>query len=234
MIANITEPLPQVRHSLLWFILGCHDPLRWSLILLHPFCRREHQGTETECRFHEGKQKDMLDLKSGTCFGSRSLGKSTLRKYPLCLDWKGSWGFLDSSGGKESACNAGDPGSISGSGRSPGEGHRNPLQYSCLENFHVQRSLEGYSPWGHKESDTTEWLSTAQRVVGSSWRGMKKKILRQRKVLLWEAPYYVNAIELEWLMSGGEKELPEEPHPCLRCPDPPRSLPEFLKIWELI
>ena len=130
MIANITEPLPQVRHSLLWFILGCHDPLRWSLILLHPFCRREHQGTETECRFHEGKQKDMLDLKSGTCFGSRSLGKSTLRKYPLCLDWKGSWGFLGSSGGKESACNAGDPGSISGSGRSPEERIGFPLQYS--------------------------------------------------------------------------------------------------------
>ena len=36
--------------------------------------------------------------------------------------------------GKESACNAGDPGSIPASGRSPGEGNGNPLQYSCLEN----------------------------------------------------------------------------------------------------
>ena len=36
--------------------------------------------------------------------------------------------------GKESACCAGDPGSIPGSGRSPGEGNGNPLQYSCLEN----------------------------------------------------------------------------------------------------
>ena len=35
---------------------------------------------------------------------------------------------------KVSACNAGDPGSIPGSGRSPGGGHGNPLQYSCLEN----------------------------------------------------------------------------------------------------
>ena len=42
--------------------------------------------------------------------------------------------FPDSSVGKESACNAGDPGSIPGSGRSPGEGNGNPLQYSCLEN----------------------------------------------------------------------------------------------------
>ena len=39
-----------------------------------------------------------------------------------------------SSDGKASACNAGDPGSILGSRRSPGEGNDNPLQYSCLEN----------------------------------------------------------------------------------------------------
>ena len=43
-------------------------------------------------------------------------------------------GFPCSSIGKESACNAGDPGSIPGSGRSLGEGNGNPLQYSCLEN----------------------------------------------------------------------------------------------------
>ena len=47
------------------------------------------------------------------------------------MDFKG---FPRSSVGKESACNAGDLGSIPGSGRSPGEGNRNPLQYSCLEN----------------------------------------------------------------------------------------------------
>ena len=43
-------------------------------------------------------------------------------------------GFPGSSDGKESACNAGYPGLISGLGRSPGEGNGNPLQYSCLEN----------------------------------------------------------------------------------------------------
>ena len=63
------------------------------------------------------------------------------------------------SDGKESACNAGDLGSIPGSGRSPGGGHVNPLQYSCLENPHGQRSLTSYSPWGRKESDMTEQLS---------------------------------------------------------------------------
>ena len=46
-------------------------------------------------------------------------------------------------------------------GRSPGAGHGSPLQYFCLENPHVQRRLVGYSPWGHKELDMTEQLSTA-------------------------------------------------------------------------
>ena len=79
-----------------------------------------------------------------------------------------SWlGFPGDSEGKESACNAGDLGSIPGLGRSPGEGNGNQFcQYSFLENPHGQRSLAGYSPWGHKESDTTEWLSTAQH---KSW-----------------------------------------------------------------
>ena len=43
-------------------------------------------------------------------------------------------GFPGGSDGKESACNVGDPGSIPGFGRSPGEGHGNQLQYFCLEN----------------------------------------------------------------------------------------------------
>ena len=64
-------------------------------------------------------------------------------------------GFPGGSVSKESACNTGDLGSIPRLGRSPGEGNGNPLQYSCLENPHGQRSLAGCSPWGHKESDTT-------------------------------------------------------------------------------
>ena len=65
-------------------------------------------------------------------------------------------GFPGGSDGKESACNVGDPGSIAGLGRFPGGGHGNPLQYSCLENPHGQRSLVGYSLWGCKELDVTE------------------------------------------------------------------------------
>ena len=54
--------------------------------------------------------------------------------------------------GKASACSAGDLGLIPGSGRSPGEGNGNLLQYFCLENS------MGYNPWSCKESDTTEQL----------------------------------------------------------------------------
>ena len=66
--------------------------------------------------------------------------------------------FPGSSPGKESTCNAGDPSSMPGLGRSPGGEHGIPLQYSCLENPHGQRNLTGYSPWGCKESNTTEQL----------------------------------------------------------------------------
>ena len=60
-------------------------------------------------------------------------------------------GFLGSSNGKESACNAGDLGSTPGSGRSPG-GHSNPLQYSSLEN----------------STDKGAWWSPVHRVA-KSW-----------------------------------------------------------------
>ena len=84
---------------------------------------------------------------------------------PICPFVLVSWCFPGGSGSKESTCSVGDPSSIPGLGRSPGGGHGNPLQYSCLENPHGQGSLAGYSPWGHKESDTTEQLSTAQPEV---------------------------------------------------------------------
>ena len=55
--------------------------------------------------------------------------------------------------------NAGDAGSIPGLGRYSGEGNDNPFQYSCLENP-MDSGAAGYSTWGHKESVTTEVLST--------------------------------------------------------------------------
>ena len=63
-------------------------------------------------------------------------------------------GFPGGSDGKESACNAGDQGSIPGLGRSPEEGYGYPLQYSCLKNYGQRR----HSPWCHKELNLIEWL----------------------------------------------------------------------------
>jgi len=116
-------------------------------------------------------------------------------------------GFPDRSAGKESAYNAGDPGSISELGSSPEERIGYPFQYSwaslvdqtiknltamqetwvqslnwgffslekematnssiLAREFHGQRRLVGYSPWGHKESDMTERLSTAPQNLSS-------------------------------------------------------------------
>ena len=76
----------------------------------------------------------------------------SLHMLQITLIFSFTTGFPGISAGKESACNAGDPGSIPGLGRSPGEGNGYPLQYSSLE-FH-----ELYLR-GHNESDRTERLS---------------------------------------------------------------------------
>ena len=57
---------------------------------------------------------------------------------------------------------------IPGSGRSPGRGHGNPFQYSCLENPHGQRSLVGYSPQGRKESSMTERTTVSAVILNNS------------------------------------------------------------------
>ena len=72
-------------------------------------------------------------------------------------------GFPGGSVVQNPPANAGDTidmGSIPGLGRSSGVGNGNPLQYSCLGNSNGQRSLAGYSPRGHKDSDTTERAHT--------------------------------------------------------------------------
>ena len=74
------------------------------------------------------------------------IGFSSLGRFPGGLD------------GKASAGNAGDLGSIHGSGTSPGEGNGNPLQYSSLEIPWMEKPGGLHSPWGPKELDTTERL----------------------------------------------------------------------------
>ena len=70
--------------------------------------------------------------------------------------WMQTGSFSGSSDGKESACSVGDPSSIPGLGRSPGEGNDKPLQCSYLENPTDGRTLQ--TLWSHKESDKTEQL----------------------------------------------------------------------------
>ena len=97
-------------------------------------------------------------LSTETCFGSKDTNRLRAKGWRKISHMNGdleNWsgctdtGFPRSSVGKESACSAGDSGLIPGSGRSPGEGNGNPLQYSCLEN-----PMDG-GAHGLQESDTT-------------------------------------------------------------------------------
>ena len=91
--------------------------------------------------------------------------------------------FPSGARGKEPACQCRrltEVGSIPGWGRSPGGGHGNPLQYSCLENPHGQRSLAGYSPWGLKALDMTEWLTQHSMDLYRQWGGVLPVMLRNQ------------------------------------------------------
>ena len=86
-------------------------------------------------------------------------------------------GFAHSSVGKESACNAGDLGSIPGSGRSPGEGNGNPLQYSCLENpmdrGAWQATVHGVARVGHNLATK---LPRSQDTAGLGLQGAAAEV----------------------------------------------------------
>ena len=99
-------------------------------------------------------------------------------------------GFHGSSAGKESTCNVGVLGSIPGLERSPGERKCYPLQYSGLENS------MGYSLWGGKESDMTEWLSFS--LLLSHW-GSPKQLYSHKKNKLKSPVNFIAVIQLFFL-----------------------------------
>ena len=129
---------------------------------------------------------------------------SILNKIP-----RASKGFPGSSVGKESTCNAGDPSSIPGSGRSPGERIGYPLQYSWASlvaqlvknlpamwetwvgkiSWRRERlptpvfwpgEFHGlYSPRGRKESDATEWLSLSNKIPNFQVFGVESVVLKK-------------------------------------------------------
>ena len=97
-------------------------------------------------------------------------GHINLRKQELLFHFTIAHFIMDFPGGsdgKESAWNMGDLGSIPGLWRSPGEGNGYPPVF-LPRKFHEQRSLVGYSPWGHKESDTTHFHFTIVRSPSDS------------------------------------------------------------------
>ena len=107
-------------------------------------------------------------------------------------------GFPGGLGGKESVCNVGDLG-----WEDPLE-HGNPLQYSCLENPHGQRSLVDYSPWGCKESGTTEHLSTAQHIQFCMrvWSVQPHGLYSTRLLCPWVSPGRNTGVGCHFLLQG--------------------------------
>ena len=146
------------------------------------------KGSQTFCRFHERRIFPIAHISSSkvysvpvcvyVCMSLVTQSYPTLYDPMDCsllgsfahgilqariLEWvamPSSRASSQSRAQSQVSCNAGDVGSIPGSGRCPGRGHGNPLQYSCLENPWA-RSLVGYIPWGCKESDTTKVTSHA-------------------------------------------------------------------------
>ena len=90
-------------------------------------------------------------------------------------------GFPDGSVGKESTCNIGDGGSIPGLGRSPGGGHGNPLQYSCLEN----------------PMDRRAWRATVHRVAESDTTKATEHSRRRSLLLMAQRPKYLKRADVE-------------------------------------
>ena len=86
--------------------------------------------------------------------GERSISVSFCPAEAVLIPLRGDYDSLVAQDGKESACNAGDPGSIPGLGKSPGEENGNPLQYSCLGN----------------PMDGGTWQTTVHRVAKSQTR----------------------------------------------------------------
>ena len=98
--------------------------------------------------------------------------------------------------GKESAYNAGDVGSVSGSGRSPGEGNSNPLQYSFLGNPMDRGAWRLQSMGSQKESDTTKWLNNNKYTNTPIESSVSTLILRKLKEFNFQGKFHQRRVSL--------------------------------------
>ena len=93
------------------------------------------------------------------------------------------YSFPGGSVGKESACNAGDPGSIPGLGRSPGEGNGNPLPYSCLEN-----RMDRGAWWATVHGVIKSWTRLSYVTFTFHFHALKKEMATHSSILAWRIP----------------------------------------------
>ena len=170
--------------------------------------------SSSSCHWNELLDPPEVQLKINLCAELCNVDES--KRYEIY----DNMGFPDSSVGKESACNAGDPSSIPGLGRSAGEGIGYPLQYSwvpLVKNLPAIRMTWVWSlgwedplekgkathssivawrmpwtvyPWGHKESDMTEWLSLSLHMIAC---------INQSSVSLNASPPVSQACTTLWL-----------------------------------
>ena len=127
----------------------------WEFKVLLTVCTGEAEGTFRHCALSCKERRTRLmtpqDSSLAVLSGSSVPWVGAAREFFQTLQR----GFPGGSASKESACNAEDPGLISGLGRSPGGGNSNPLQYSCLKNC-MDRGAWRAIAHGVAESDMTE------------------------------------------------------------------------------
>ena len=102
-----------------------------------------------------------------------------------------------------------DAGSIPGSGRSPGGGHGNPLQCSCLENSHGQRSPVGCSPWGRKELDRSDLAHMHVQGTADCDRWIHSELYGETRSVIPLSPGRVHAFAVMPVSQMRARELRE-------------------------
>ena len=133
-------------------------------------------------------------------------------------------GFPGGSDSKESPCNVGDLSSVPGLGRSPGGGHGNPLQDSCLENPHGQRSLVGYSPQGQTRLSNLHFLfpmlegssckpnemTCLHEALGAS-PGTYRRVQAAACLVLLHPPEH-HCVQVSWFLLPHDRALGDQLH----------------------